>query len=83
MQDRLREAVLDVRRAIGLGHIGWGLRATLGADTVSIEAGVAFAPSGIRLNLDSAVNLPLPVGAPPFRIVLRAVQSDRAGLACR
>ena len=29
MQDRLREAVLDVRRTIGLGKIGWGLRATL------------------------------------------------------
>lgn len=80
LQDRLREAVLDVRRTIGLGHIGWGLRATLSAGTVSIEAGVAFAPSGIRLNLDSAVNLPLPVGAGPFRVVLRAVQSDRLAL---
>ena len=80
MQDRLREAVLDVRRAIGLGHIGWGLRATLGVNTVSVDAGVGYAPSGIRLTLDTAVNLPLPEGAPPYRIVLRGVQSDRQGL---
>jgi hypothetical protein len=80
MQDRLREAVLDVRRAIGLGHVGWGLRATLGDGTVAIDPGVAFAPSGVRLNLDTAVSLPLPNGAPPFRIVLRAIQSDRQAL---
>jgi len=82
MQDRLREAVLDVRRALGLGHVGWGLRATLDTanNTVSVDPGVAFAPSGVRLNLDTAVNLPLPEGAPPFRIVLRAEQSDRQAL---
>jgi hypothetical protein len=80
MQDRLREAVLDVRRAIGLGRIGWGLRAALDAGTVSVEAGVGFAPSGVRLNLDTAVNLPLPAGTGPFRVVLRAVQGDRQSL---
>src|ERR1044071_6831615 len=80
MQDRLREAVLDVRRAIGLGHIAWGLRATLSNNTVSVDPGVAFAPSGVRLSLATAVNLPLPQGEPPCRIALRAVQTDRQAL---
>ncbi len=80
LQDRLREAVLDVRRTIGLGRIGWGLRAALSAGTVSVEPGVAFAPGGVRLNLDTAVNLPVPAGAGPFRVVLRAVESDRQAL---
>jgi hypothetical protein len=80
LQDRLREAVLDLRRTIGLGRIGWGLRASLGTGTVSVEAGVAFASNGVRLNLDSSVNLPLPTGSGPFRVVLRAVQGDRQSL---
>jgi hypothetical protein len=80
LQDRLREAVLDLRRTIGLGRIGWGLHASLGTGTVSVEAGVAFASNGVRLNLDSSVNMPLPTGSGPFRVVLRAVQSDRQSL---
>ena len=30
MQDRLREAVADLRRTVGLGRVAWGLRAELG-----------------------------------------------------
>jgi hypothetical protein len=80
LQDRLREAVLDVRRTIGLGRIGWGLRSTLGAGGVSVEAGVAFASSGVRLSLDTPVSLSVPGGSGPFRVVLRAVESDRQAL---
>lgn len=77
-QDRLREAVLDLRRMIGLGHIAWGLRASQAEGTVRLEPGVAFAPSGVRLYIDTAVQLASV--APPARLVLRASNADQAAL---
>ena len=76
MQDRLREAVLDVRRTIGLGKIGWGLRATLADRSVNVTPGIAFSPSGLRLSLDSAAAVPLPDGDGPFRVTLCAEHGD-------
>jgi len=76
MQDRLREAVLDVRRTIGLGRIGWGLRATLDDRSVNVTPGIAFSPSGLRLSLDSAAAVSLPDGDGPFRVTLRAEHGD-------
>lgn len=80
LQDRLREAVLDVRRTLGLGRIGWGLRTSIDGPNLRIEPGVAFASSGIRLNLDAPVQLPLPAGTGPWRVVVKAVQGDRVEL---
>src|SRR5262245_14249399 len=80
MQDRLREAVLDVRRTIGLGRIGWGLRTTLTDRSVNVAPGIAFPPSGLRLSLDTAAAVSLPDGNGPFRITLRAEHGDVAAL---
>ena len=75
MQDRLREAVLDVRRTIGLGRIGWGLRATLDDRSVNVTPGIAFSPSGLRLSLDSAAAVSLPDGV--FRAAERHARRAR------
>src|SRR5690242_19356990 len=73
LQDRLHEAILDLRRTIGVGCVGWGLRASLNnSGKVGLEPGMAFAPSSVRLSLDSSAALDVPAGAGPFRVVLRA-----------
>jgi hypothetical protein len=77
-QDRLREAVLDLRRTIGLNRVAWGLRAALDNGAVTLEPGVAFSKSGVRLTIDTPANLGAPT--PPARLVLRATNSDKAAL---
>ena len=79
-QDRLREAVLDLRRTVGLGRVGWGLHVTLASKAVTIQPGVAFSPSGVRLNIDAPTSLNVPTGAGPWRVILRATESDRESL---
>src|SRR5262245_5624532 len=78
-QDRLREAVLDVRRTIGLGRIAWGLRVTGAGDQVRVEPGVAFAPNGVRLAIDTELRLAVP-GDGDWRIVLSAANHDTEAL---
>src|SRR5215471_7428851 len=83
LQDRLREAVLDVRNTIGLSRIAWGLKATFNAGTSSVDVtpGVAFAPSGIRLAVDSALAVAVPSGDnASLALVVRGVHSDKAAL---
>src|SRR4051812_21519888 len=81
LQDRLREAVLDVRNAFGLGHVAWGLRATLGGGAVELTPGVAFARDGVRRAVDSPLTLAVPAGPDgPLAVVLRAVHGDREAL---
>jgi hypothetical protein len=80
LQDRLRDAMRDLRHAIGLRKVAWGLHVTATADSVSVTPGVAFAASGIRLNIDTAANLPVPAGPGPWRITLKAAEQDRASL---
>lgn len=82
LQDRLRESVLDVRTAIGLGRVAWGLKATLndGATSVEITPGVAFAPSGVRLGVDSALSVAIPAEGDSLAVVLRGVHGDREAL---
>src|SRR5207249_12149567 len=80
LQARLQEAVRDLRRVVGVGRVAWGLRVTLQGNAVTVEPGVAFAPSGVRLNVDSPLQLALPAGVPPFRLTLKAVETDRAAL---
>jgi hypothetical protein len=79
-QDRLREAVQDLRRTVGVGRVGWGLRVTLAKKAITIQPGVAFSASGLRLNIDAAASLDVPAGAGPWRVVLRATESDRETL---
>ncbi len=80
LQDRLYEAVLDLRRTVGLGRIGWGLRITTTGSDIRVEPGVAFAPNGTRLALDSAATVPAPAGPGAFRVRLAATNSDREAL---
>lgn len=80
LQDRLREAVLDLRTAVGLGRIAWGLRASLNDTTVTLSPGVAFAANGTRLSIAAEAGLAVPADAGALRIVLTAVNSDRVAL---
>ncbi|SEA37815.1 Collagen triple helix repeat-containing protein [Thiothrix caldifontis] len=76
LQDRLREAIADIRRSIGLDKIAWGLRATLEGGQVRVLPGVAFAKSGVRLSLDDIAQAALPADGSPWRVVLRGQNGD-------
>jgi hypothetical protein len=80
LQDRLRDSLLDLRRAVGLGRIAWGLRIVVGADSIILARGVALSKGGVRLSVDSPVTLEPPAGPGPFRVVLEAQNSDRTAL---
>ncbi len=81
LQDRLRESVLDIRNAIGLGRVAWGLRATLSGSAVDLTPGVAFARSGVRLAVNAPLSVPVPDGPDgSLALVLRAVHGDRQDL---
>src|SRR5512140_1791560 len=78
LQDRLRESVLDVRNALGLGRVAWGLRATLNGTSVDLAPGVAFARDGVRLAVDAPQSLPVPDGPDgTLALVLRALPGDK------
>ena len=76
LQDRIREAIVDIRGNIGMGKIAWGLRTQLTDDQVSVQPGAAFAHSGIRLHIDSVAQVALPTGDGPWRVVLRGLNED-------
>src|SRR5216684_7101713 len=76
LQDRLHDAVVDLRRTVGLGRIAWGLRAAVTDGKVGVDPGLAFSLSGVRLALESAAALPVPASGGPFRIVMRASRSE-------
>ena len=80
LQDRLRDAIGDLRRTVGLGHVGWGLRVTVEGDVVRVDPGVAFSPSGIRLALDTVTEVPAPDADGDFRVIVDAENSDREAL---
>jgi hypothetical protein len=80
LEQRLQEAIRDLRRVVGFRRIAWGLRVSVQGNTVTVEPGVAFAPNGARRNVDSLAQRNLPEGQPPFRVLLKAVESDRAAL---
>jgi len=80
LQDRLREAVTDLRAAVGHGRIAWGLRATLDGGTVRLSPGVAFAGNGTRLSIAAEAGLAIPSAAGALRLVLTAVNADRTAL---
>jgi hypothetical protein len=80
LEQRLQEAVRDLRRVVGFRRIAWGLRVSVQGSTVTVEPGVAFAPQGARLSIDSLAQVNLPAGQAPFRVILKAVESDREAL---
>jgi len=75
LQGRLRESIADLRKTVGLGKVGWGLRVAAGGE-VTVSPGVAFSPSGVRLALSASTALGLPEGSGPWRVVLTATNSD-------
>jgi len=75
-QDRLQEAVRDLRQVVGFAHIAWGLRASVAAGKVALTSGVAFSPAGVRLSIESDLALDVPVAAGAYRLVLRAANHD-------
>jgi hypothetical protein len=80
LQDRLREAILDLRTAVGLNRVAWGLRVLPASGAVIVHPGVAFARNGMRLNVDSERNIDVPQGLGPWRVVLRATNLDEEAL---
>ena len=80
LQDRLREAVRDLRLVVGAGKIAWGLHVDAAAGSVTVQPGVGVAPSGIRLNIDVPVNLPLP--ELQVRFASRCMPSNKTAPLC-
>jgi hypothetical protein len=79
-QVRLRDGVEDLRRTLGLGKIAWGLRVTAEGSELRVTPGLAFAPGGVRLTLDSPAALALPDADGSFRVDLTAVRGDKEAL---
>lgn len=71
LQDRLLDAILDLRRAAGLGRIIYGLKIITTKGLVTLSPGVAFHSGGARLTLDVATPLAVPSKAGTWRVVLR------------
>ncbi len=80
LQDRLREAVRDVRLSLGPGRIAWGLRAGVEAGRIALAPGVAFSPEGVRLALDAPASLEVPADPGPWHLVLRGINADEPAL---
>jgi hypothetical protein len=78
LEQTAQQAVGDLRRVVGLGHIGYGLRILISADgtSASLSPGLAFTPAGHRLAVDEGAALSLPAGAGPFSVVLSASSHD-------
>ena len=79
LQDRLYEAIHDLRTTVGLGRVGWGFRVSADANGVHVEPGVAFAPDGSRLSLEAPATFPLPADG-VHRVRLAVTASDREAL---
>lgn len=82
VQDRLWEAVGDLRASVGLGRIAWGLRAEVTSTHITLTPGVAFSTGGVRLAIDTdlSLDLPDPGDGGPWVLALRAVNEDRESL---
>lgn len=81
LQQTLADAVLDLRTALGLGRIAWGLRLGVAEDGgVTLAPGVAFTAVGVRLGVTAAVPLTLPEGDGTWRVVLAGTNTDEPTL---
>ena len=79
MQDKLAQGVLDLRRALGLGKIAYGLHATQVEGASSLSAGTAFTASGLRAHLPDAASLVLPADDGDYVVYL--VVENRSDVA--
>ncbi len=87
MQETLAQGLRDLRCALGLHRIAWGLRLLVSDDgtTVTLSKGLALAASGQRLAVNEDVDLEFDTTAPEqpgvsteeFKVVLRAANHDQ------
>lgn len=80
LQNRLRDSVLDLRRTVGLGRVAWGLKVDVTGTAVTLQPGVAFSHTGIRLAIETETSFPLPSDGADYRVVLVPENSDKASL---
>jgi Collagen triple helix repeat (20 copies) len=80
LQQTLAQAVQDLRTALGLGRIAWGLRLSVSAGGITLSPGVAFTAAGIRLELATGLPVALPEGEGPWVVVLAGENTDEPTL---
>jgi collagen triple helix repeat protein len=78
LETTVQQAVKDLRRVVGYGQIGAGLRLVVADDghSVTLSPGLALTPDGRRLSLDEGAALTIPDGAGPFTVALRAATHE-------
>src|SRR3954453_11219701 len=78
LETTVQQAVKDLRRVVGYGQIGAGLRIVVADDghSVTLSPGLALTPDGRRLSLDEGAALTIPDGAGPFTVALRAATHE-------
>src|SRR5258708_24785018 len=78
LEESAQQAVGDLRRVLGLAHIGYGFRIQVAADAQSatLTPGLAFTAGGNRLTLDEGAALTIPDGDGTFSVALTAASHD-------
>jgi hypothetical protein len=80
LQQTLAEAVVDLRTALGLGRIAWGLRLFVGDAGVTLTPGVVFTAAGVRLALTSEIVLTLPESGSSWQVIVAGSNTDEPTL---
>ena len=78
LEESAQEAVSDLRRVLGLAHIGYGFRIQVADDgqSATLTPGLGFTASGARVTLDEGAALTIPDGDGPFSVALTAGSHD-------
>jgi hypothetical protein len=78
LEESAQQAVTDLRRVLGLAHVGYGFRIQVAADgqSATLTPGLGFTASGARVTLDEGATLTIPAGDGPFSVALTASTHD-------
>jgi hypothetical protein len=78
LEDSAQQAVGDLRRVLGLAHIGYGFRIQVAEDgqSATLTPGLGFTSGGHRVALDEGAALTIPDGDGPFSVALVAGSHD-------
>jgi hypothetical protein len=78
LEESAQQAVGDLRRVLGLAHIGYGFRIQVADDgqSATLSPGLGFTASGARVTLDEGAALTIPDGDGPFSVALVAGSHD-------
>ena len=78
LEESAQQAVGDLRRVLGLAHIGYGFRIQVADDgqSATLSPGLGFTASGARVTLDEGAALTIPDGDGPFSVALAAGSHD-------